>query len=339
MTNVRTDEVLDALFQSAGLSSNQYSLARGSNTIAFLYYQKGTLMGDIIRKLMQAEMGNLFMDEQGIIRFMPRVILSQASVWQFDDDSIVSIRTLDANNIINVVQINATIREEQVKQPIWTLADTVSDEYVIAANSSKEIWTMLEDPATSVTAPTSGVSTSDSYFVATDSDGNAVGGVTVTGDDLFVDSYKMTLTNANAFPVRISEAVVWGTPAKIVDQINYVKRDTDSIDKYEERSISIDNDFVQSLEACDNLSLTILRAHAERDGDIQIEVKGSPSLQLGDIIEVDKDNFTGTYQISKIEGKVIRGKYEQIINATRYLPEDWFQLDVSLLDSDAVLTP
>lgn len=338
MQDVTTDQVLDVLFQAAGLSPSEYSLAKGSNKIAFVYYEAGTTIGDIVKSLMEAEMGNLFMDEAGIIRFTPRVVLGQHSIWEFDDNSIVSIKSLDANNIINSVIIKASIRAVQVKQPIWTLADVSSDDYVIPANSTKSVFITLSDPTISVTTPTAGLSTTDSYFIAQDLSGVTVGSVTIDSTALFVDTYLITFRNSNAFDVRVFESTIWGEPAKVVDTINYSKKDTDSIAKYEERVFEIDNDFIQSIDACDTLALTILHTYSEKDGDLQIEVKGNPALQLNDIVTVDRPSFAGTYQVTKIDVKIIGGKYEQILNISRYTPTPWFQLDVSVLDGPDVLT-
>lgn len=339
MQNVRTDEVLDYLFQAAGLTPSQYSLAKGRNEIKFVYFDKDTDIGDIILDLMQAEMGNLFMDESGIIRFVPRIQANQSAAYTLDDSNIVDISVTDSNGIINVVDITASIREVQVKQPLWTLSDSYSDDWVVPASSSKTMWANLDDPALTTTTPTVGTAVSDSYIMATDLTGASVGAVTITSDYLFTNSYQFTVANANAYPIRVSEAEIWGEPAKIVDVINYEKRDTDSVDKYEEQKLSIENNYLQSVGACDSLALTILDSYSEYAGDIEITIKGTPSLQLNDVLEVTKDTFTGDYKVKSITNTIIAGQFRQKILATKYTPHSWFTLEESLLDGTDVLTP
>lgn len=339
MQDVKTDEVLEVLFTAAGLLPGQYSLATGRNIIKFLTIDKGTNLGTIIRRLMQAEMGQLFMDEQGIIRFIPRLEPDQTPDYTFDDENIVDIKTINVQNIINIVEINAEIRQVQVKQPIFTIADSFGDDYVVPASGTKDIFVSLSDPAISATEPTAGLSSDDSYFIAKDLAGNTVGSVTITSSFLFTDDYVMTFTNANAFPVRINDLTLWGEPARVVDTINYVRKDEDSIEKYEERVLTIDNDFIQSIEACDAFALTVLDSYAEYSGDVEIEVRGTPALQLGDIIDVTKDTYTGAYRVTKTVNKVVRPQFAQTINARRYTPREWFILDESLLDGTDVLAP
>lgn len=339
LQNVTTDEVLAYLFEASGLLDTQYSLGKGRNKIAFLYYPKGSNMGEIIRRLMEAEMGQLWLDEQGIIRFAPRIYNQSDPVYSFDDSNIVDIKTVNAGRIINSIVISATIREVQESQPIFILSDTFSEDYVIPASSTKDIWINLQDPVTGVTTPTSGLSTTSSYFVATDLSGNSVGSVTVSDDQSFVDTYLVTFSNANAFPVRISQMSVWGTPAKIVDKIKYIDRVQSSIDKYEEQVLTIDNDFIQSIDACESIATTIFDTYSEYGGDIELSVKGTPALQIGDAIEVNKDTFTGDYRISSTTNRIVEGKFEQILVCSRYTDRTYFTLDQSLLDGTDVLTP
>jgi len=340
MQNARTDEVLAELFDAAGLLPTQYSLAKGRNVIKFLTIEAGLNLGNVIRQLMQAEMGQLFMDEQGVIRFLPRLEEVITADYTFNNENIVDIKTINVQNIINVVEINASVREVQQKQPIFTLADYANDDFVVPASSSKDIFVALDDPALTATEPTAGASTTDSYYIAVNNDTEAaVGLVTITSDFLFTDSYRMTVANANAFDIRLSELVVWGEPAKIVDTINYVRRDEDSITKYEERVLTINNDFIQSIDACDSFALMTLDSYAEYSGDVEITVRGTPALQLGDIIDVTKDTFTGEYRVTKIVNKIVSKEFGQVLNGRRYTPRSWFILDQSVLDGTDLLAP
>jgi len=51
----------------------------------FLFFERDQqTAGDIIRPLMQAEMGMLWLDEQGIIKFIPRLEIPNEPVYAFD---------------------------------------------------------------------------------------------------------------------------------------------------------------------------------------------------------------------------------------------------------------
>lgn len=339
MQNVRTDEVLEVLFEQAGLSPTQYTLAKGRNVIKFLTYDKNTNMGTIIRQLMQAEMGQLFMDEQGMIRFLPRLERDQTPDYTFDDENIIDIKTVNNQNIINVVEINAEVRAVQVKQPMFTVSDSFGDDYIVPAGESKDIFVNLSDPAISATEPTAGVISDDSFFVALDLSGGATSGVTITDTFLFTNSYRITFHNANGYDVRINDITLWGEPARVVDEINYVRKDEDSIDKYEENVLSITNNFIQDVSSCDSFALTILDSYAEYSGDIQMTVRGTPALQMGDLIQVTKDTFTGDYRTTKMINKMVGAQFEQIVTARRYIPKSWFILDESVLNGTDVLAP
>ena len=74
MRDVRTDEVLAEIFTQFGLAPSQYDLSTGRNVIKFLFFEKEQLTaGDVIRPLIQAEGGALWLGEDGIIRFRPRL--------------------------------------------------------------------------------------------------------------------------------------------------------------------------------------------------------------------------------------------------------------------------
>ena len=339
MQNVTTDQVLDVLLQGAGLTPSQYDLPKGSNEIKFVFYEKNTDVGNIVDALMEAEMGHLYMDESGIIKFIPRVQNFNATAMTLNESSISEIAVSNANGIINVVEIKAKVREVQVKQPVFTVPEMGGDEWTIPASSSRVLWANLEDPAVSITRPTVGYVASDSHIVASNLSGDVVGGVTVTSDFLFTNSYQFTVANANPFPVNIASGDIWGEPAKVVANIDFEKRDTTSVGKYEEQILRIENDFIQSEDACQSLSLMILDSFAEYAGDINMTVKGSAALQLNDIVDVTKDTFTGKYKVKGITNTILGGQFRQKLNVTRYIERTWFTLDVSLLDGPDQLAP
>ena len=147
--NMRTDQILAALLVAFGISPTQYNFDLGYNIIAFAFFDKGSKFGDVVKKLMQAEMGRFFMDEEGVIRFKNRQNYSSSPVWFFNETNIIDIQTSKQDDIINVVEIKANVREVQANQKFWELQSAVQ----VPATSSISLWADFEDPVTTVDDP------------------------------------------------------------------------------------------------------------------------------------------------------------------------------------------
>ncbi|WP_439946515.1 hypothetical protein [Streptomyces sp. BBFR109] len=339
MQDARTDEVLAAIFTQFGLDEDQYNLPVCRNVIPFVFYEKGQLAGDVIRRLMQAEMGSLWLDEAGIIQLDPRVSATLDPVWTFDESNVVEIKTNGDDHIINTVKIYAELRKVQEFQTISSKASTDTTLFVVAAGQSREYEAELQDPALSAVTPTFGAGSGPSWFTAALPDGTPITtGLSVTAHELRTNTYVFTIQNSNAFDVNIDQFGLWGQPAKVVDKIEYTEVDQDSIDKYGEQVLEIDNTFIQSTDQCDSLAFMILDQFAEYANEVEMTVKGNPALQLGDIVTLDVRSYAGTYKITKILDRLADGGYTQTITARHTDVRRWFVLDQSLLDGPDVLT-
>jgi hypothetical protein len=339
MQNARTDQVLVKIFDQFGLAPEQYNLPVCRNIIPFVFFEKGALAGDVIRQLMQAEMGNLWLDEQGIIQLDPRVTPVLDPVYTFDESNVIDIKTNGDSKIINTVKIYADIREVQDYQVVFSKTASDSNLFVIAPGESREFEADLQDPCLSIATPTFGIGSGASWFTGETTLGASVGtGLTVTAHELRTNSYVFTIANANAFAVNIDQVELWGEPAKVVDSISYVERDEGSIIKFEENVIEFDNPFIQSVEQCDSLAFSIIEQFSRYANEVEMTVKGHPALQLGDIIDLDVKTYVGLYKIIKTYNRLQDGCYTQIITARKVLESPWFVLDKSLLDGDDLLT-
>jgi hypothetical protein len=345
MQDVTTDVVLAAIFTQFGLSPSSYSLAQGRNIIPFLFFEKGSNAGNAIRGLMQAEMGNLWIDEQGVIRFEQRLLPISDPVMSFDNGNTIDAVSLGEDNIINYVKITSDVREVQPYQVIFSnaresgaAATATSDAFIIPANSSRPYVVTLDDPCLTVDQPSLGEADKVSWFTAINLAGAAVtSNVSATGSTLNTNEYITFIQNNNAFPVQIDQMEVWGEPARITNTIQFKAKDQDSIDKYEEQVLDITNNFFGSISNCDSFARTILDAYSENDPEIEMIVKGDYSLQLGDIIDVDVRSFVGEYKVTAITNTL--SPYQCKIRATHYTPRDWFTFDVDEFDGPAVLAP
>lgn len=345
LTNVRTDEVLANIFTQFGLTPDQYDLAKARNTIPFLFFEADQqTAGDIIRPLMQAEMGMLWLDEQGIIRFRPRLELPISSVYVFDNENIISIDTDGDDSIINHVIINTNVRKLQEAQAILSLTTLTleSSNRIPASTASYPYKLALDDPTLNIVEPTYGEDSGLSWFTALDGDGEAVvSGVSIASTADQTNSYTLFVANSNPYPVYIYQVTLWGEPARVVggQATIYDNKDTDSILKYEDIPYTIDNNFIQSVDQARSLALTMLDEYSEYANIITMEVKGNPALQLSDIIEVDYQEYDGLYRIIGIKNKLQDNKYTQILKCKVYSPRNWFILDQSVLDGTDQLAP
>lgn len=352
MQNATTDVVLDAIFQQFGLLSSQYSLNKGRNKIPFLFFERGKNAGNAFRELMQAEMGKLWLDEQGIIRFEERLATPETSVMSFDSHNIIDIKNTGDDEIINSIKITSDIRRVQSFQPIFTSAREEGQEFVLSdgmfivpANGTAFYPNAsLEDPALSAEVPTNVRKNDDSWFTAVKTTGEEVlSNVSITFSELRTSSFMMLFENNNAFPVVIDQLQIWGEPAKVVDTIRYKAKDTDSVDKYGELILGGDegirNDFFGSYSNCDSFAEFVLDGYSEYADVIEMEVKGDPSLQLGDVIDLDYENYDGNYKVLSTKNKLADNCLYSTIRARRYTPRSWFVLDESLLNGTDVLAP
>lgn len=343
LMDVRTDQVLEVIFTQFGLSPTQYDLAEGRNLIKFLFFERGQLTaGDVIRPLMQAEGGMLWLGEDGVIRFRPRLEQPDSPTYLFDADSVLSCEVVDEDQIINHVVISTDVREVQDYTTIYS--KNVSDQSldVVPANGSYTFSAELTDPLFDAIPPVYGENADVSWFTAALPNGDTVSsGLSVTSTELRTNSYEITISNTNDFSVNINQMSLWGRPAKriSVEPIIYENKDTDSIDKYEDRLLEINNNFVQTISSARSLALTILDEYSEYADILDLEVKGNPAIQLGDIVEVDYEEYTGEYRVISITNKSLPSQFTQMIRVRKYEPHTYFQLDISQLNGDHVLAP
>lgn len=340
MQDVRTDEVLANIFDQFGLAPTQYDLARARNVIPFLFFERDQITaGDVIRKLMEAEGGMLWLSESGIIMFRPRLELPETASYLFDDNSIVDLEVSSDSQIINQINFTAELRAVQEYQTVY-LKSQGGQPNVVPAGGTYVFPAELSDPCLTVEDPTIGENSGVSWFIPRLPDGTEVTtNVSVIASELKTNSFDITFKNDNAFAVDISELELWGQPAKVFDRVERTMEYPPSILKYDIQPLDINNNFIQSQDQIESLGLTILDEYDEYAAILDLEVKGNPALQLGDIVEVDYRQFDGLYRIIGITSSLRMGKYTQNLKIKTYTPREWFFLDISELDGSHVLAP
>lgn len=336
----RTDEVIQSLFEFVGLTAGQLDLDIGFTTVPFIYFPKGTKLGDALTKLLQAEDGRLFLSEQGVITFRNRQSYDSGSVYSFNAyQSIDDQRTKVQDNIINVVQIKGKIRAVQPKQHYWRLQSAIE----IPAGGTVEIWADFQDPVTSIDDPVYIDNAPTSYFkvetASFDGFANSVN-VTLIDTELYATSYKMTFSNSAAVTLFITDLQLFVTPAVVTNDVYIREEDTNSVEEFDERLLEINNDFFQDQTEARSKALVILADQADFGGLDQVEVKGNMALQMGDTVTVDVFGRIGQYKITRIMNRImLPGRYTQVLSLRQFEPRSYFTIGVSLIGGTDQIRP
>lgn len=283
----RSDELIEILLQSAGLTAGQYVLDEGLVTVPFAFFEKGQKLGDIINKICQAEQAIFRLDENGVFRFENRIHWLSApytvSQIELTDDLVIKQESPAVEKIVNVVQITAKPRAVVgTDESIFDLPDTRE----IAPGQTIEVWATYENPIFSFVEPTGGVGATSYYTANAASNGS---GTDKTAQvDLVMTNFsttsKLEFTNNDASTVYLTELIIFGKPAKISQELYLRVQDDTSIAEYDERSVSIENDFLQSYATIKSIATSII-ANRKNPGDYRtLTVRGLPHLQLGDLV-------------------------------------------------------
>ena len=337
--NKRTDEILADLLVLFGISPTQYSFDMGYNIINFAFFDKGQKFGEVVKELMEAEMGRFFMDEAGVIRFKNRQNYSTSPQWFFNTSNIVDIQTSKQDDIINVVTVKANVREVQAKQKYWELQSAV----LVPAGGSLDVWADFNDPVTSVDAPAY-ISTATTSVYTTnkneDGSGDQVGsGITFT-NTRFAKSYKMTIANSNAFPVYITSLELYATPAVVVKKIYVREADATSVAKYDERVLDdIENDYINNEGDATSKAKTIIDDYATYANQYVLDVKGNPALQIGDAVSVNIWGYSGNFVIIKIVNRWEGGRFRQQLTVRGKTFRKYFTVGISTIGGTDVIAP
>lgn len=335
----RTDEILASLMILAGISPTQYSFDYGYNIIDYAYFEKGTKFGDAVKELMEAEMGRFYMDELGVIRFKNRQNFNSSPVWFFNENNILDIQTSKQDDIINVVEIKANVREVQANQKMWELQSVQR----VPANSTLDVWADFDDPITQVDLPLYITSALTSLYTTNkieDGSGDPVtSNFDITSTSLFSTSYKMTFTNTNAFDVYVNTLEIFAKPAKVVKQIYIRQIDPVSIAKYDERVLTIENDYFNNEGDATSKAIILLSDNSTYQNQFVLTVKGNPALQIGDPVNISVWGSAAVYVIKKIVNRWEAGKYTQFLTVRKKVFVTYFTVGVSTIGGTDVIAP
>lgn len=333
-TNTRADIVIEALLTEQGITSGQMSLEAGANIIPFVYFEKGDNVGNIIKKLCEAEMGRFFVDETGTYIFQSRDSLNRAPytsvVETILDDMVIDEVEPDYSTVINAIEIVGFPREVQANQFLYS--QEIAKE--IPAGGTVTIFANFNDPITSLTTPTSGGSTSNfkAGYTNDPNDETATAQVTLSSIDVFSKAAKLVFANADTDnPVFLTKLDLWGTPAKIInggEGIQVRVTDEDSIDDNGEKLLRIENNYIQSVGYAESYAQTILEDRKDPSDYLRLTIRGLPQLQIGDRVARNGVEYNIVRQ--KIKLMASTGLVQELTLVSRAI-ETYFRIGISTI--------
>ena len=343
LENVFTDEVLDYFFQLVGLSSTQYVLDHGFNLIDFVYVESGTNLGTFLRKLMEAEQGRLYMDELGIIRFKNRQNYSDTAVMSFDESNVISYVPSNQDKIINTVEIKSNVRSVLANQKYWELAfDEMK--HVVPPGGTVTIWAEFNDPVTSVDDPEYITSADTSLYTtnvnADGSGANLDAYIALDSISKFATSSKMVFLNSHpTSAIYITTIELFATPAKVTNEIFTRQSDAVSVGKYDEQMLRIENDYIPNETEAISKAIVMIEDYKELGDMLDLNVKGSTALQIGDPVDLDLDGYVGIYVISKIVNRYANARFTQILTVRQKDVRTYFRIEESDITGPDQIAP
>lgn len=288
-TGLRTDEWLSYLFGTElGMSTAQYDLDYGINVIPFGYFPSGTRFSEVVGKLVEAEAGHLYQDEEGIFRFENRQHWDSAPHTEIQKivltGQVLDVEAPDDSHLINVVEVKAGIRTKQPSDIIFRL--DVSNPIEVSADSTKEVFINTDDPILAFTMPTSGGTAS--FYVANSSSDES--GTDLTSSisfqevATFAQSIKFNVINNSDSTAYVTQLVISGRTAKVTEELYVRAKDDSSVTAYEEHKYEVENPFIVSESWANSLAQMVLNDYAEPENIQKLTVRAMPELQLGDLV-------------------------------------------------------
>lgn len=345
LIDASTGEVLDYLLQHVGLLPDQYVLDQTSfNRIPFFYAEKGQNLGDIIKELIRAEQGRLYMDEQGVIRYLSRQNFNDDVSWTFNEWDIEDYSPGDETDIINYVKVTSDILQEQTESTLWQSAQQL----YIPAGESREVWASMQDPVTHITTPVFADSEVEysHYIAAEDTLGTILyGSIIVDAIDKFSKSARMVFKNTGSTDAYLMSIDLWGTPVRVADTITVIDFDQDSIDKFEEQRYEYTTNYIQDTNKAISEAAIMLDDYKDYGSIVKGRFIGNFALQIGDVIDLDNiDGYDEEFTITAITNIISNFRFRQDLTLKHKDIRKYFILSSdtearSLLDGSDVLSP
>ena len=353
LTNARTDEGISAVLQAGGLVTSQFSLDYGSVVIPFIYFPKGTKIGEALRLLTEAELGSTYMDENGVIRFENRTNwATKSQSWQFTPSNTIDITNPDVSRVKNLIEVFSNTRAVEDVQPVFFNGSNglkfTDDTVSIGAGETKEAFINFQDetstdlPVINIVTPSTGVRNTSNYSANEKADGTGndlTGDISLDSVSKFATAMKLTFTNNGTKTAIIDRLEVWAEPARIQNRIYVIEKDSASITEYEEQPVKIENNYIQDEAAATSIARLIIADRAEPDDERTLTVKGVPQLQVGDFVRYVDRVGNNTYYVKRIGGILSTDGLKQTVTIVKRTINQYFRIGISTIGGGDQIAP
>lgn len=333
-TGQRTDALIESFLSQAGMTTAQYNLDQGIETIEFLIAPAGSKMADVINQIVQAENGHFYQDEEGKFRFENRQHYQNApynSVVQtiYTADVVDAyISNLSGQHLVNVVEVRGNPLSKQAETTIYTQSGAI--ELGIGDN---EVFIEFPNPVLQADNPV--------YVANSKQDGtgvNVTSNVTRKNAFVFAQSAKYTFTNSSGNVAYITSLTVDGRQAtpRYENGIYYRSQDDSSVTAYQEQILSIDNDYIQSQDWAASYANLILSSYSDPENLQTIVIRAKPHLQLGDLI-----SWQGrSWRVYDIKSKLDASEgFLQEVSLLQANTQTYFRIGVSSIGGSDKIAP
>jgi hypothetical protein len=353
MVNVTGDYVITQLLIEQGFSSTQYSIEPSlQNKISYIN-PAGMQVIDLLKQIVEAEMGLMFVDENGVIQFWNKQHLNNnaTSRWTFNYSNLTDL-SWDNTPIINSVKVVAKPYKVMAKNLLWTNGQTIT----LAPNASTDVFADFKDDvgsfaAVSVDTPLPIATASTSEFTTNgnaDGSGNDMASfVTLSSSYLFGARYRMTFTNTSPQNVYITKLELYGVPAKVqlIDEQYY--EDTTSQGLYginpnnNGDTLEVDNDIMQDSSVAAAFAYLMVKLYGNPMFRLVCPAFAAPHLQLGDAVTVTIADTAQTKLcfIVGITTRIQRGNITQQFDVEERAVYNYFTIGTSKIGGSDFLSP
>lgn len=340
MAYKKTDYILTEIFKGLGFAPHQFTFSGATNIVPIFFPNKNDSLADIVKKLVQAENGRLWQDEEGLIRFKGRGSdVAEDIHYRLDDDNVISITPSKSSGIVNHVKIKTPIR---VIAPYQMVAEKTS-----SGKNTDNLWVVkrglpivrevsLSDPCADLIEPKLGENADVSWFTAKTANGVEVDRGVKCSLKLTPSKAILTFTSDLFYPVEIDRVFLWGEPSKQIDELDYEAFDDNWSDDEDYLLEINDNPFFGNYENARAFTQSVFRGYATYSPMLELEVKGSPAMQIGDSIKLDTRLASGVYQIIAISQKLSDSKLTTKLKVRKTKVYMFAQYDRSVYNGEEV---
>jgi hypothetical protein len=130
----------------------------------------------------------------------------------------------------------------------------------------------------------------------------------VTSYEDFAESARINFKNNDSITLYITTLKLYGSPAKVSQDIWVEKKDDDSISVYGTQTLQIENNFINSVEDAETLAINKLIELKDPKTHLHVNVVGEPSLKIGEVVSIQdsKDTSVASGTIQNLMVKSIK---------------------------------